>query len=233
ERVEPHVDDALFVPWDGNAPGLSRAADRDVLEPGLEQPQDLVPADDGFKELRMRREMRFEGLGVLRETEEVVLLTNPVGLRQVDRTFAVDEILLLLEGLAGHAIPALVDAFVDVARLAAPAHQLLDRGAMARLSRTDEVVERDVEALPCRPELLLHPVAVRHGLEAELARLLEDVLRVFVVTHDEPRLEAHETTVPGDDVGGNLLVGRPEVGATVDVVDGSGQVEPAHYPILW
>ena len=100
--------------------------------------------------------------------------------------------------------------------------------AVPRLGRADEVVERDVEPAPDVAELRLHAVAVRERLLAELARLAEDVLRVLVVAHDEVDVEAGQPLVARDDVGGDLLVGRPEVRTAVDVVDGGGQIETRH-----
>jgi hypothetical protein len=50
---------------------------------------------------------------------------------------------------------------------------------------------------------------------------------MLVVAHDEQRLEAGEALVAGDDVGGNLLVGRAEVRLAVHVVDRRREVEPS------
>ena len=55
QRIEPDVDDAGRIPRERDAPRLTGAADRDVDQPALEQPQDLVAPDLGLDELRMRR----------------------------------------------------------------------------------------------------------------------------------------------------------------------------------
>ena len=80
QRVEPDVDDAARVERQRNAPRLSGAADRDVLEAGLEQAQDLVAADLRLEELRVRGEVLEQRLLIRREPEEVVLLPDPLRL---------------------------------------------------------------------------------------------------------------------------------------------------------
>ena len=66
------------------------------------------------------------------------------------------------------------------------------------------------------------------GSSPSSARLLEHVLRVLVVAHQEARVEAAEPLVAGDDVGADLLVGRAQVRPAVHVVDGGGEEEAAH-----
>ena len=149
----------------------------------------------------------------------------------MDRALAVDEILLLLERLAGDAVPAFVEPFVDVARGVIAPDELLHAGLVARLGRADEVVERDVELLPDVAELLLHAVAVRQRILALLPRLAKDVLRVLVVAHHETDVEPGQPLVARDDVGGNLLVRRPEVRPAVDVVDRGRQIEAASHRV--
>src|SRR5262249_27803822 len=180
--------------------------------------------DVRLQKLRMRREVIERRLLVLRQPEEVVLLANPLRLeRRMERTVAVDEILLLLELLAADAVPAFVDAFVDVAALIDPAGNLGGARLVSRLRGADEIVERHVQPGPCAPEHLLHLIAVGERIEPFLLRLLEHVLRMVVVPHQEPRVEPAEALVARDHVGAHLLVGRAEVRLAVDVVDGGGE----------
>ena len=74
QRVEPDVDDARRIERQRDAPRLPGAADRDVLEPAFDQPQDLVAPDVGLQELGMRGEVIEQRLLILRQPEEVVLL---------------------------------------------------------------------------------------------------------------------------------------------------------------
>src|SRR5437763_6703749 len=97
----------------------------------------------------MRGKMIEQRTLVLREAEEVVPLLDPLQReRRVQRTFAVDEIFFLLEGLASLAIPAFVRPFVDIARVMDAARQVGDAVLVPRLGRADEVVERHVEPPP-------------------------------------------------------------------------------------
>ncbi len=150
------------------------------------------------------------------------------GLPLMDRAQAVDEVLLLLERFARHAVPAFVHALVDVAGVPRPFEQRLHRAHVAALGRPDEVVEGNVQACPDGAELHLHPVAVRERVEIQLTRFAEDVLRVLVIAHDEADIEPRQPLVAGDDVGGDLLVRGPEMRPVVDVVDGGREVEARH-----
>src|SRR5207249_8698205 len=151
---------------------------------------------------------------------EVVLLFDPVQReRRMQRTRAVDEVLLLLERLAPFAVPALVRALVDVAGLVDPPRDLGHAGLVARFGRADEVVERDIQLAPGARELLFHLVAVRQRRQPLLDRGAIHVLRVLVVPHQEPRVVARQPVVARDDVGGDLFISRAQVRPAVHVVD--------------
>src|SRR5262249_19112732 len=161
--------------------------------------------------------------------EEEVLLADPLGLqRRMQRAVAVDEILFLLELFAADAVPALVQAFVNIARVVDASGDFGDAGAVARLGGAAEIVERGVEPAAGPANHLLHAIAVRERIEPLLLRLLEHVLRVLVVPHQETGVEAAESFVARDDVGAHLLVRRPEVRLAVDVIDGRRQKEALH-----
>src|SRR5215471_1459372 len=115
QGIEPDVDHAAGIEWERNAPGLSRPAHGDVLEAALEQAQNLVAPDVGPQKARVGGEMVEKPLAVSRQAEEVVLLANPLRLRLMQGTGAVDEIAFLLELLAADTVPALVHTFEDVA----------------------------------------------------------------------------------------------------------------------
>ena len=174
--------------------------------------------------------MLEERLLILREAEEPVLLLDPLRLGLVDRTQALDQILFRLERLAALAIPAFVRAFVDVAVVQAGLRHLLDRGEMPlAIGRANEIVERQVEPLPDVAEHLLHLVAVGERILPLLGRLAEHVLRVFVVAHQEMGVEPREPAVAGNDVGGDLFVGRAEVRLAVDEIDRGCQEIPSSF----
>ena len=199
QRVEPDVDDAAGIERQRDAPRLPGPADRDVLEPALDQAQDLVAADVRLQELRMRREVLEQRLLILRQPEEVVLLADPLRRRRrVQRAVAVDEVLLLLERLAADAVPALVDAFVDVAgRVDAAGRSRsrprLCRGSVVRMKSSNETSS-------CAPGARGTRAPSGRSTRADPApprRPLEDVLRVLVVPHQEARLDARTAACSG------------------------------------
>ena len=116
ERVEPDVDDARG----SNGSGMPHACPARLTEMSSSPPSSRrrisLRRTSGLEELRVRREVIEQRLLILRQAEEVVLLPDPLRRRVgCSGQLAVDEILLLLERLAADAVPALVDAFVDVA----------------------------------------------------------------------------------------------------------------------
>jgi hypothetical protein len=169
---------------------------------------------------------------VLRELEEPVLLANPFRLGVVDRTVAVDEVLLGLERLAADAIPAFVGAFVDIAVVETRLrHRLHGREMPLPIGGADEIVEREVEPLPHAAKDLLHLVAVRERILPRLGSLAKHVLRVLVVAHQEMGVEARQAAVSRDDVGGDFFVGRAEMRPAVHEIDRRGQ-EVTHYSVF-
>src|SRR5262245_25970484 len=177
----------------------------------------------------MGGEMIRERLLILRQPEEIVLFANPVRRqRRMERALAVEEVLFLLELFAAVLFAAVVHPLVDIAELVDAARDLSDAGAVARLRCADEVVERNIKAFPRLAELLLHPVAVHERIEPFFDRLLEHVLRMFVIAHQKARVEAAQPLVAGDDVGTYLLVRRAEMRTAVDVIDGSCQIKAVH-----
>jgi len=77
-------------------------------------------------------------------------------------------------------------------------------------------------------EDLLHPIAVRERIEALLRRTLVDVLRMLIVAHEKERVDAAQPLVSRDDVTADLLVGRSQVWAAVDVINCGGEIEARH-----
>ena len=220
QRVEPDIDHARGIEGYRNAPRLPGATHRDVFQPAFNQPQDLVAANVGLDEARVLGEVLQQRLLVLREPEEPVLLLDPLRLGVVDRAIAVDQVLLLLEGLAADAVEALVGPFVDVAVVEALLRHLLDGRLVALGVRSaDEVVERNIKALPHLAEDHLHLVAVGKRILALLGRLAEHILRMLVVAHQEMGLEPRQAAVARNDVGRNFFVGRAQVRPAIHEID--------------
>src|SRR5690606_20166823 len=102
QGVDPDVDHLALVSGYRHAPAagaLLRARNRDVLQTGFDEAQDLVLTRlrDDFQ--LVGRDPAVQLVAVLREAEEVVLLFDLYRRRTVHRALAVDQLLWLVEGL--------------------------------------------------------------------------------------------------------------------------------------
>ena len=147
QRVEPDVEDVRGIPRDLDAPGELGAAERDVVEAAGDERARLVEA--------RRRERRSRAVGVELlellleggEPEEPVLLLLAVERDAVDRAgVALRDLVLGLEVRAAGAVPALVQALVDVPVVVHALHERLDALLVARVARADEEVVGGVDA---------------------------------------------------------------------------------------
>ena len=140
QGVEPDVRDVALVPRQRDAPGDRRAADREVLQAAADEAEGLVALGLGPDEVGVLLVPLEQGLLVLREPEEVVLLAHQLDGAAVDGAVAVDQLGLGVVRLAGHAVEALVRAEVDVAGVVAGLQQLVHGPVVAGLGGADEVV---------------------------------------------------------------------------------------------
>ena len=135
------------------------------------------------------------------------------------------ELGLGLEVRAAGAVPALVEALVDVPVVVDALHDLLDARLVARVGGADEEVVGGVDAR----HQVLEAARVAVG---ELARgdplalgRLGDRLPVLVSAGEEEDLLPALAHVAGEDVGADRRVRVPEVRGGVDVVDRRRDVE--------
>jgi hypothetical protein len=235
QRVEPDVGACVSPSRAGGGKGTpqaeARAAGGDVLEPLGEQAEDLVAARGRLQELRMRREVRLEGLGVAREAEEPVALGDFLErARGMQRATAVGDVRRLLEALAADAVHPGVGALVEVVGAVREyaLEQVLHGRVMLGGRGTHKLVVRDAEALPHRGELSGDVVHEGLRCEAGLLGRLRDLLAVLVHPDEEPDVVAHLAVEAADGVGADLLQGVPEVRLAVGVINGAGEVEACH-----
>jgi hypothetical protein len=225
ERVDPDVHDVPWVPGDGHPPGEAGPRDGEVLEPLLDEGDDLAPAGLGADELRVVAVVLQQPVGVLGDAEEVVLLPDGVDRSAVDRAVAVDQLLGAVELLAGHTVQALVAVQVDVALVVQLLPQVLHGQHVALLGGADEVVVGDVQLGPggLPP---LHDL-VGPGLRVEPAGLGRPghLLAVLVGPGEEQHPVPVGTTPTRQHVGRDGGVGVADVRQVVDVVDRGGELE--------
>src|SRR5439155_9613795 len=110
---------------------LRRATDGEVAQSAGDEAPSLVVAVARQDEVRTLVVELEEPFLVGGESEEPVLLFEPLGLAAVIRTLPVDELSLRLEGLAPDAVPARVHVLVDVAVVVDPLQELLHVALMA------------------------------------------------------------------------------------------------------
>ena len=234
QRVEPHVDDVRLVPRDLDAPVEARARDRQVAEPLAHERDDLVARRLRLHELRPLLVERQQLLGELAHPEEVVLLLQQLQRLGVDGADllalvlagAVDDLALRLELLAADAVERLVLAGVDEAVVVELLQELLDVVLVPLVGRADEVVVGDVDGLQQRQPLVgdqpVGPLLRRRAVGGGRA---QDLLPVLVGAGQQPGVVARLAVPAGQDIGGDLGVGVPDVRDIIHVEDRRGDVE--------
>ena len=153
QRVVPHVEDVLLVPGHNHPPVDGGPGDRDVPQAAPDEAQGLVALglgnDGGRGRLVPLDEPALEGA----QPEEVVLLLEQLDRGAVDRAQpALEQLVLGVVLLAGHAVQAPVGVLDDPAVVVDPAEELLDGALVPGLGGADEVVVGDVEVGPGRGE---------------------------------------------------------------------------------
>ena len=179
-----------------------------------------------------RDEARVAGVELLEllleggEPEEPVLLLLAVERDAVDRAgVALRDLVLRLEVRAAGAVPALVQALVDVPVVVHALHERLDALLVARVARADEEVVGGVDARHQRLEA--GGVAVGELLRRDALALggERDRLAVLVGAREEEHVLAALAVVAGEDVRPDRGVRVAEVRRRVDVVDRGRDVE--------
>ena len=140
ERVSPDVGDLALVPRQRDAPGLARAADREVLQATRDEAPRLVVAERRQHEVGPLVVEREQPLLIRGEPEEVVLLLDVLDTVSVLGALAVDELVLRLELLAADAVQAGVHVLVDVAVVVDPLDEVTHELLVAVVRRSDEEV---------------------------------------------------------------------------------------------
>ena len=112
----------------------------------------------------MRIVVSQQPVAILRQPEKMILFFNPRRLSLVDGAVPIFEILFLLEGFTGNAIPPLVLAFVQISRVGNLLNKGRYRTSMPLLGGANEIIKRDIELLPDFSEYTFHLVAKHRRL---------------------------------------------------------------------
>ena len=235
QRVEPHVGHVALIKGQAYAPVKARAAHGEVLKAPFHEALDLVHPKAGHHEVGMLLVESKQPVLKGGESEKPGLLLHArkgsatVGAEVLALAvaFLVGLVHLVLGevGLVGDAVPAVIGALVDIARLPHALPEVADGTQLARLGGTDKVIVGYLERLPELLEgrhLAVTPLLWSHAV---LARSLLDLLAMLVHTREKLDIKALGATVARLHVTEDCGVRGPQVWLCVDVVDGCGDVE--------
>ena len=174
--------------------------------------------------------VRKQPVGIGRQPEEVGLLLGPgdrcAGLGG-DPGAVGNNVSLGLgeESFVTHRIPTGVAVEVNVAGLGHPLPQCRRRRIVVGVGGANEAVERDIEHLLQSLKLIGVAPGVVSGRDALGGGGLRHLQAVFVGAGQEPDVESVESFESGDRVGGDVLIGMPDMRCAVRVGDRGGHVE--------
>ena len=210
------------------AASLSLSRDGDVLEAGLEQPQDLVAPAVRLHGECAGADALEHGVAVRAQPKEVIALFGGDQVQGgVLEAVAVDDLGPGLELFAPGAVQPLVLRLEQVVGPVPPdALQERPNGArVPRLGGADPVVVAAVEPAPVAHEGIGHAVDPRLRRHLCAGGGVDHGLAVLVHSHQEVHVVAAQAAVAGDAVRADLLERVAEVRLAVRVVDRGREVE--------
>mmetsp|Transcript_37746 Transcript_37746/g.108927 ORF Transcript_37746/g.108927 Transcript_37746/m.108927 type:complete len:445 (+) Transcript_37746:1415-2749(+) len=234
EGIEPHIHDVrLSVHWilrARDAPVERAPADGQVahLHPS-EALEDLASVLLGLDELRMLLDVLDHSVLVLRHPEEEAGLGDFLQRRPCDWVLEVPFLSLGIrnESLFADEVPTLVFAEVDVACVPALLPHRLANGRVF-IGRGPHIeVGGDIQALVQGLEAVAIAIAQGQRRHPVGLRTLGDLLPMLVGTRLKEDILAQHPMESRKRVAGQRLVGVPDVGPAVRVVNGCGDVVPA------
>ncbi len=227
ERVCPDVGDRIRIPRDRDPPRLPGSADREVLQPALDEAPRLVRPETGLYELGALEELE-QLRPERREPEEPVALLDPFRLSVVLRAFPVDQISFRLECLTADAVQACVDVLIDVSVVVQLLQESLDEALVLVIARPDEEVVRRIQPFRELTPGVHDLIGIVLRRQALFRRDPGDLRRVLVDAGQEERVGATLALVAGQDVRCDRRVRMPDVRGRVHVVDRRRDVEALH-----
>jgi hypothetical protein len=123
-----------------------------------DEAHDLVAPRLWLDELQVPFVVLEQAILIGREAEEPVVLADELHVAPAAGALPVRQLLLGVEGLVRHAVPAFVVALVQVAAVLEHLQERLGSADVAVLGGPDEVVVGDVEHLPRVDELRRDPI---------------------------------------------------------------------------
>ena len=226
QRVVPHIKDMLRIIRPRNPPLDGFSADRNILQPTLNETLHLVESKIRIQKLRMILVEIEQLLLVGRKPEKIIFLGDKLprtpanlAVRRFRRIAHVEVVV--------DAVPAFILSFVNrVGRNShRPPHQILYRKRMTRLSRADKASGRNSQQLPQIPKnllVLIHKLLRRH---LRLFRRPLDVHPMLVRPRQVRHVVAAHALVARDHVAHNRCIRRPDVRPRVRIINRCGDVK--------
>ena len=225
QGVHPHIHGVLGVEGHGNAPLDRGAGHAGVLQALLDEGDHLVLAALGLDELGVLLIELEQTVSILAGLEEVGFLVGIVDLAATLGAFAVHQLAVGPEALAGLAVVAGVLALVDVALLIELGEDLLAGLHVVVVGGADEAVVADVHQLPQifdGGDDLIH---VLLGGHACVGGLVLDLLAVLVGAGQEHDVVALHPLEACQCVAGHGGVAVADVQLVAGIINRCGDVE--------
>ena len=227
QGVDPHVDHMAGVKVHRHAPSKAGAGDTQVFETGLDEVVDhLVDPAAGLQKIGVFQQV-LHPVSIFGQAEEIGFLLRILHLAAAVGAFAVLQLTLRPEGLAGLAVLALVDALVDVAVVVHLLKNSLDSRHMVVVGGADEAVVGNVHQLPQIQHAPLTGDDVVHELLGGHAcglGLVLDLLAMLVGSGEEHDVVALKPLEARHGVRRHGAVGVADVELGGRVIDGGGNV---------
>ena len=181
----------------------------------------------GLDEFRMGVNMLDQPIRIFAHLEKIGLLPGRLHRTSAVGTFAVHQLGLGEERLAGSAVHALIIPFVNVAFLIHFLEDLLHLALMVFVRGADEFIIGSVHQIPDLLDLPGHIVHEFLWRNACFLRFQLDLLAVLVGSGLEEHVKALASFIPGDGVRQHDLIGIADVGLAGRVGNGRCDI------ILW
>ena len=161
---------------------------------------------------------------IFTHTEEISLFFGRLHFAAAVRTFAVHQLGLCPERLAGRAVKSLIRTFVNVSLLIQLFENLLYLFFMILIRGPDKFIVRGVHKIPDILNLACHPVHEFLRSDSCLFCLQFDLLSVLVGSCLEEHVKAAASFVPCDRIRQNRLIGVADVRFPGGIRNGSRNI---------
>ncbi len=235
QRVDPDIDDVLGVKGDGDSPAERGARYAQILQTigfvavfingRLQEVVDQFGRAGARTQIIGLGQELFDPLGKGSHLEEVGFLLRFDDLSATVRAFAVNQLALGPEALAGGAVFAGVFALVDIAAVVQLLEDMLYALDVIVVGGADIAVIADVHILPQLLKYRDDLIDILLGGDAAFLRLFLYLLTVFIGAGQEHHVIALHPLIPRDAVARDGGIGVPDMGVARGIIDRGGDVK--------